>query len=186
MAVPVVRHRFTVEDYYRMAAAGVLTEADRVELIEGEIVDMTPIGSRHMACVNRFTELLSVACRGRAIVQVQGPIRLGPHSEPQPDVALLRPRADFYATGHPGPGAVLLAIEVADTSLDFDRTVKLPLYARHGVPEVWLVDLAAGRMEVCRRPTAAGYGETSRAGRGERLSPLALPDVAVAVDDVLV
>lgn len=185
MAIQVLRHRFTVEDYYRMAATGVLSEDDRVELLDGEIVDMTPIGSGHMGCVNRLTQLFSLGCGTRAIVQVQGPIRLGPHSEPQPDLALLRPRPDFYAEGHPGPDAVLLLVEVADTSLDVDRTVKLPLYARARIPEVWLVDLLGGRVEVHRAPEATGYGDVRRLGRGERLSPLALPGIAVRVEDIV-
>jgi len=126
MAAPLVRHRFTVEEYHRMGQAGILSEDDRVELIEGEIVEMAPVGSRHAACVKRLNALLSRRAGGRALVSVQDPIRLGEHSEPQPDLALLKPREDFYAAAHPGPEDVLLVIEVAETSLEYDREVKLP------------------------------------------------------------
>jgi Uma2 family endonuclease len=182
----VVRHRFSVEDYHRMAQAGILGEDDRVELIDGEIVDMAPIGPRHAGTVKRLADLLSGALRGRAILSVQDPVRLGERSEPQPDVALLRPRADYYASGHPTAADVLLVVEVAETSADYDRQLKLPLYARHGIPEAWLVDLERTRVEVYRRPTAEGYGEVMTLGTGDALSPLALPDVSLPLSEVLV
>jgi len=181
----VVRHRFSVEDYHRMAQAGILGEDDRVELIDGEIVDMAPIGPRHAGTVKRLADLLSGALRGRAILSVQDPVRLGERSEPQPDVALLRPRADYYASGHPTAADVLLVVEVAETSADYDRQVKVPLYARHGVAEAWLVDLAAGAVEVYRGPGAGSYGEVRTLGRGETLSPLAFPELTLTVDEIL-
>ncbi len=168
-----------------MAAAGVLSDDDRVELIDGEIVDMTPIGSRHMACVDRLNRLLTAACGDRAIVRVQGPIRLGPRSEPQPDVTLLRPRPDFYAEGHPGPDSVLVLVEVADTSLDLDRSVKLPLYARAGIREVWLVDLAASRVVVHRTPGPDGYADVRSTGGDARLSPAAFPGLDLRARDII-
>ncbi|GBC85859.1 hypothetical protein HRbin11_02317 [bacterium HR11] len=185
MAVRVERYRFTVDDYYRMLAAGILTEDSRVELIEGEIIAMAPIGSRHAACVDRLNRLLTDRVGGRAIVRVQSPIRLSRHTEPQPDVALLRPRSDFYASGHPGPGDVLLVVEVAETSADYDRQVKLPLYGRAGIPEAWLVDLAGEVVEVYRRPGRRGYREVGRHGRGSVLTLQAWPDVGLAVDEIL-
>ncbi|MGH9154512.1 MAG: Uma2 family endonuclease [Acidimicrobiales bacterium] len=121
MAVQRARHRFSVDDYYRMAESGVLGPGDRVELIEGEIVEMSPIGSRHAACLRRLVALFSEGTRGRAILSVQDPVRLDQHSEPQPDLALLRPRPDYYADGHPGPGDVLLLVEVCDTTWAFDQ-----------------------------------------------------------------
>ena len=181
----VVRHRFSVEDYHRMAQAGILGEDDRVELIDGEIVDMAPIGPRHAASVDRLVRLLWRGLEDRAIVRVQSPVRLGEHSEPQPDVALLRPRADYYASAHPTAAEVLLVVEVAETSADYDRQVKVPLYARHGVGEVWLVDLERGQVEVYRRPGGGGYGEVVVLGRGERVSPGAFPELSLAVDDIL-
>jgi Uma2 family endonuclease len=179
------RHRFTVDEFHRMATAGIFGEDDRVELIDGEIVDMTPIGSRHQACIDRLTELFVGSLAGKALVRVQGPLRLGEHSEPQPDVTLLRRQPDFYASGHPGPGDVLLVVDVADTSLPYDRGVKMPLYARAGIPEAWLVDLEGERIVVYRAPGEAGYGQVAEVRGAERLSPQAFPDVTVAAEQVL-
>ncbi|MAT65375.1 MAG: hypothetical protein CMN57_06995 [Gammaproteobacteria bacterium] len=151
------RHRLNVEDYHRMAEAGILGEDARVELIEGEIIDMTPIGSRHAAAVKRLIHILSLGVGDAAIVSAQDPIILDPHSEPQPDLALLRPRADYYAAAHPRPADVLLVIEVADSSLAYDRDIKLPLYARAGIPEAWLVDIEAGSLICFIDPAADGY-----------------------------
>ena len=155
------RHRVTAQQYHRMAEAGILHEEDRVELIEGEIIDLTPIGSRHAACVDYLNQLLLPALIGEAIVRIQQPIVLGESSEPEPDIALVRHRGDFYGSAHPGAPDVLLIIEVADTSLRYDREVKIPLYARHAVAEVWLVDLEARALRVFRGPTAQGYVEGS-------------------------
>jgi len=185
MGVQLARRLFTVAEYHKMAEAGILSEDDRVELLSGEIVAMSPIGSRHAACVDRLTQYLVVRVAGRAIVRVQNPIRLGEHSEPQPDVALLKPRPDFYATAHPGPEDVVLVIEVAETSAGVDREVKVPLYARFGVSDVWLVDLAGDRVEVFREPSAEGYREVRVLRRGESLAPALLPDLLVPVDAVL-
>jgi Uma2 family endonuclease len=168
-----------------MAQAGILTEDDRVELLEGEIVRMRPIGSRHAACVKRLLRLLDRGVGDRAIVGAQDPIRLGGHSEPQPDLTLLRPRPDFYAQAHPTSQDVLLVVEVADTSVGFDQEVKVPLYARFGLAEVWLVDLAAECIEVHRIPMSEGYQAVQRLQRGQRLSVQAFPDLALAVDDIL-
>jgi len=184
MSVQVQRRLFTVEEYHRMAEAGILSEDDRVELIEGELVAMSPIGSRHAAAVARLTVLFS-RIGDRGTVWVQNPIRLGRHSEPQPDVALLRYRPDFYASAHPGPEDVLLIVEVAEISADYDRTVKIPLYARHGIPEAWLVDLAKEHIEVYRQPGPEGYWETRTLRRGETLHLTALPGRTIAVEEIL-
>ncbi|MBI4634928.1 MAG: Uma2 family endonuclease [Candidatus Rokubacteria bacterium] len=183
MAISLVRRAFTVEEYYRMAEAGILHEDDRVELLEGEIVEMAPIGDRHAQCVDRLTNTLAVRAAGRAIVRVQGPVRLSMRSEPQPDIALLRFRPDFYPR-HPGPADVLLLIEVAETSLETDRA-KVPLYARAGIAEVWLVDLAGEAVEVFREPGPGGYGRVERVGHGGRVTVPALPDVTFPVDEIL-
>jgi Uma2 family endonuclease len=185
MAVQLARRLFTVEEFHRMGKAGVFSEDDRVELLDREIVQMTPIGSRHAACVDRLNRLLSQRVGERAIVRVQNPIRLSEQSELQPDVSLLRSRADFYAHAHPGPADVLLLIEVAETSADTDREAKLPLYARSGVVELWLVDLSTERVEVYRKPAPHGYQESRTVGRGQHLAPQALPDLALSVDAVL-
>jgi Uma2 family endonuclease len=134
------RRRFTVHDYHRMAEAGILHEDDRVELIEGEVVEMTPIGGRHASCVAELTWLLSRQIGDELRLCVQNPVRLGEHGEPQPDLAVIRARD--YKGSLPGPEDVMLLIEVADTSLSYDREVKLPLYARAGIAEAWLVDLS--------------------------------------------
>jgi Uma2 family endonuclease len=137
MALQVSRRLFTVHEYDQMVQAGILHEDDRVELIEGEIIEMAAIGSRHAACVNRLVQLFVMHVAGQAIVHAQNPIRLSERTEPEPDLSLLKPRPDFYAAGHPGPQDVLLVIEVADSSIGFDREIKIPLYARAGIPEVW-------------------------------------------------
>jgi Uma2 family endonuclease len=146
---------------------------------------MAPIGSRHAACVKRLNNLFSRQVGDRAVVGVQDPVRLDEYSEPQPDLTLLRPRPDYYAGGHPGPEDVLLVVEVAETSAEYDRQIKVPLYARAGIREVWLVDLAASAVEVYREPTPEGYRQVRRFGRGETLSPEALPDINLALDDIL-
>ena len=185
MPVQLVRRFFTVEQYYRMAEAGILSADDRVELIEGEIVEMTPIGSRHAACVKRLIRLLDRAVGDHAVVSAQDPVRLSERSEPQPDLALLRPRADFYAQAHPGPQDILLVVEVAETSASYDREVKLPLYARAGIPEVWLIDLEGRGIEIFRQPGSQGYQDVRRVGREERLAPQAFPDLDFAVAEIM-
>lgn len=185
MAVEVVRRRFSVEEYHRMAEARIFTEDDRVELIDGEVVQRTPIGSRHAGCVKRLNRLLTSTAGNRAIVSIRDPLALPPDSEPQPDLALLRPRLDFYAGSHPGPEDVWLVVEVADTSAPFDRTVKIPLYARAGIPEAWVVDLTVQAVEVYRRPSPEGYGESQRLTRGGHLACEAFPGLSVPVDEVL-
>jgi Uma2 family endonuclease len=185
VGVQLTRRLFTVAEYHKMAEAGILSEDDRVELLEGEIVAMSPIGSRHAGLVNRLNRLFSQRAGDQVVVSVQNPVRLGGYSEPQPDLALLRPRADFYTSSHPGPEDVLLAVEVAETSAAVDREVKVPLYARFGVPEVWLVDLAGDQVEVFREPSAEGYREVRVLRRGESLAPAFLPDLLVPVDAVL-
>lgn len=185
MAVEYARRLFTVEEYERMGAAGILGEDDRVELIDGEIVEMTPIGPGHAACVNRLTRRLVGALGNRAVVTVQNPVRLPPRSEPQPDLVIARERADFYASGHPTSADVLLAIEVAESSVVFDRAVKGPLYARMGIAEYWLVDLGADVVVAHRRPTPTGYEDVRTSGRGDVLAPQSLPDLLIAVTEVL-
>ena len=165
-------HRMTVDDYHRMGEAGILGPELHTELIEGEIVEMPPIGHLHGGTVKFLVNRLTQAVGERVVVSVQDPIRLDNHSEPQPDIALLRPKADFYRTAHPRPGDILLVIEVADTTLRYDRDVKLPLYAKVGIPEAWLVDLQGRRLTVYRNPGADAYGEILPV---EDLSRVALP-----------
>lgn len=182
----VARRRLDVNEYRRMGEAGILHEDDRVELIEGVLVEMAAVGGPHIGVVIRLNRLLPPLVAGRAEVSVQNPVRLGDHSEPEPDIALLRPRADDYGSGLPPLAEdVLLLIEVSDSTLRYDRTVKQPLYARHSIPEVWVVDLQGGVVEVCRGPSKEGYGSVTREGRGAVLEPAGLPGVRVGVDEVL-
>lgn len=179
------RHCFNVDDYHAMVEAGVLREDDRVELIRGEVVEMVPIGSPHVACVARLNRWL-VQCAGdRAIVSVQGPVRLSRVSEPQPDLVLLKARSDFYESALPAPQDVLLAIEVADTSLHYDREVKVPLYAESGIPELWIVDLAGRGVEVYSKPEANRYGTLLRVAQDEALQVAALPECRIKVSEIL-
>ena len=185
MTVQVLRRRFTVDEYHLMGQVGILSEDDRVELLEGEIVEMAPIGSRHQATVDRLTEVFSRRVVDTASIRVQGPVRLAGDSEPEPDLTLLRRRTDFYATAHPGPEDVLLLVEVSDSSIEYDREVKLPHYARQGIPEVWIVDLEEGAIEVYTDPTVEGYSGVSQLGRGQTLSPQHFPLLELAVDEIL-
>ncbi|HLM56428.1 MAG TPA: Uma2 family endonuclease [Pyrinomonadaceae bacterium] len=184
MSVQIARRQFTVDEFYRMAKVGIFTEDDRVELIDGEVVEMSPIGSRHASCVNRLNRLFLRLPDGAAVVIVQNPLRLNKKSEPVPDVVVAKPRADFYAESHPGPGDVLLVVEVADTTLRYDRRVKVPLYARAGIPEVWIVNLVRGVIEVYARPDGDSYSEIRKAERGEVLTPLLMPSLTLAVEDI--
>jgi Uma2 family endonuclease len=168
-----------------MGAAGVLSEDDRVELLDGEIVQMSPIGSPHAGCVDRLNALFTRRLGGRAIVRVPNPIILDRRSEPQPDLTLLAPRPDFYSAAHPRPRDVLLAVEVMASSRDYDRTLKLPLYARAELREVWLVDLAAQALEVYRRPALRGYRHEQRLVAGRALAPLAFPRLRFRVRELL-
>ena len=179
----VAHRRLTVADYHRMGEAGILTRDDRVELIEWELIAMAPIGSDHAGASVALTFLLNQALRGRGFVSVQNPVRLGDHSEPQPDVVVLKPRADYYRGATPQPEDVLLAIEIANSSLGFDRAVKLPLYASFGIPEYWIVDIQARAVEVCRGPLGDRYAEVSRIADG-RVSMQALPDVGISVSEL--
>ena len=183
-AVP-ARRRFTVAEYYAMADAGILSENDRVELLDGDLIVMPPIGDWHAASVDLFTNILPPSLQGRAIVRVQNPTRLDNNSEPQPDVMLLRWRDDFYRNGHPAPGDVLLLIEVADSSAEFDRTVKLAAYARAGIPELWIVARAERRIEAYTDPTRDSYDAVRHFGPGETVAPQAFPDITLEVARII-
>ena len=177
------RRKLDVDVYYQMAETGFLAKEDRVELIDGEIIDMTPIGQGHEATVNGLNQALVMACLNKAIVSVQNSVRLDRLNVPEPDFAVFRYRPDFYATGdRPGPSDVLLLVEVADSSLRYDRTVKLPLYARAGIPEVWIVDLKRRVLHAHRRPADGEYAEITTHHPGDHLALAAAPDIAVRLD----
>lgn len=173
-------HRLTVEDYYRMAEVGILGPDDRVELIEGEIIEMPPPGHLHVGTVDQLAYLLYRAVGDRAIVHAQNPVVLGRYSAPQPDLALLRPRTDYYKSALPRSQDILLAIEVADSSLRYDRDVKAALYGRHGVPELWIVDVRGKVLTRYRDPHSDGY---ARIDEPDLAQPIALgPPLDATVD----
>lgn len=184
----VTRHPFSLEAYERMIARGILTEDDRVELLAGEVVEMSPIGHRHSGAVNRIARVFFAAFGDVASVSVQGPIALPPASMPEPDVAVLKKREDDYYGGRPQPKDVLLVVEVADSSLEIDRKVKLAVYAAAGIPEVWILNLAIPALEVYTEPSADAYERRDSFDRGaaaETIVARAFPDVAFRLRELL-
>jgi len=184
VAVEPTRILFTVDDYEALGQMGFFGHR-RLELIEGEIIEMTPIGPDHGGCVMILNSLFTSRVGDRAVVNVQNPVRLGDLSEPQPDLTLLAPPLERYRHRHPRATDILLLIEVSDTTLRFDRQVKLPVYAKHGVMEVWIVDLKGQAVEIHRQPSPDGYAIVERRGRGQTISSEALPDLVIAVDDII-
>jgi Uma2 family endonuclease len=184
MSMPATRHRFTLDDWHQMIGTGMLRKDQRLELLDGEIYDMAPIGPAHQGAVNFLNRFWSTRLGTRAIVSVQGPVTAPPTSEPQPDVALLRDRQDFYRTAHSQPHDVFLVIEVADSSLDYDHA-KLRFYAQAGMREAWIVDLQDECVEVYRTPRDETYHDVHVVRRGEQLACLAFPDVTLPIDDIL-
>jgi Uma2 family endonuclease len=185
MAVQILRWYFTVTDFARMAEVGIFTEDDRVELIDGEVRVMSPIGPRHTALVKRLNTLLSRHVADRTIVSVQDPIQLTDDTEPQPDLALLRARADFYAQAHPRPAEVFVVVEVAETSLEYDRDEKIPRYARARIPEVWLIDVARETITQYTQPDGTGYRGEQTLHRGHILVSTTVSSLQLTVDDIL-
>ena len=185
MSVAISKRRFSADDYQRMGQAGILTRADRVELIDGEVVAMMPIGPRHGACVDRANHAIVLAVGDQAIVRVQGSVRLNLFTEPEPDLVLLRPRADFYASRLPGPSDILLIIEIAESSIEYDREIKARIYAESEVPEYWLVDLGSNSLSSYSEPRGGSYRNHRQYHRGESLAPQLLPACVIAVDVLL-
>ncbi len=185
MSVKMQRRLFTVQEYHLMSEAGVFKDNERVELIEGEIIQMAAIGRRHATRVDRLREFFGDRVRTRAIIRVQNPISLDDNSEPQPDIALVQRRADFYEESLPNSEDVWLLVEVADSTVNYDRDVKVPNYARSGIREVWLWDLEANCLEVYRDAIANSYTSMQKFERGQQVSPLAFPDFIVSIDLML-
>ena len=185
MALQLVRRRFTVDEYYRMAEIGILHEDDRIELLDGEIVEMPPNSPAQAGCATALIVLFAPRMGTAFIPSVHHPVRLDEYNEPAPDFALLQPRRDHYRRNHPGPADVLLIVEVGAPSAALDRRIKLPLYARFGIPEVWLVDLARETVRAYRDPAPTGYRTARTYRRGERLAPLAIPDLQLAVAEIV-
>lgn len=185
MLVQLDRRLFTVTDYQRMIETGILQEGDRCELLNGEIVKMATIGRKHAAVVNRINKLFSRILQEAIIVSVQNPIELGAFSQPEPDIALLRWQDDFYESGHPQAQDVYLLIEVADTTLETDRAIKLPIYAQTGISEVWIVNLQDLQIEVYRSPIEDTYSVSQILTAGQMLTISGLPDVAIEFNEIL-
>lgn len=184
MPTELTRRTFTVDEYHRMGASNIFDD-ERVELVEGEVVSMAPKGSRHAACVTRLNRLLVGRADDSVLVRVQDPLVLNDITELEPDITLVRSRTDFYSGAHPSPQDTLLVIEVAAHSLAYDREVKLPLYARSGVPEVWLVDLNEQRVTVHTSPSGSDYSRAQPSRAGMKISPALLPRLKIDTDEVL-
>jgi Uma2 family endonuclease len=178
-------HRFSVEDYYRLAETGVLGADQRVELVDGRIIDMSPIGPLHGGVVTLLNHLFHQLSQGRWVVTVQNPVRLDGSSEPQPDLMLVKPSHNFYRNRHPKAEDVFLLIEVSDSTLETDRAVKLPVYARAGITEVWIVDLVNGALEVYRNPQSISFASAQILHEGDSAAPAAFPDAVIEVSKLL-
>lgn len=178
------RHRWTVAEYHKLGEVGLLTEDAPVELIEGELIEMPPIGSEHAGQVNQLVTLFIHRLYGKAVVAGQNPVILGTHNEPQPDIAVLRWRDDYYKQTKPTPEDVLLLIEVSDTTARYDREVKVPLYARHSIRETWLLDLQQQRLEIYRQPEQGEYKQVEYRTDGQ-VTPEQLPEVVIPLTDLL-
>jgi Uma2 family endonuclease len=186
MTTTAVRRRFTVAEFARMAEAGLAGPDERLELIDGEVVEMSPIGQRHAACVDLLSTIAGRQLGEAAIVRVQGPLRLDDETELYPDVALLKPREDYYRRGRPASGSdALLVIEVADTSLAYDLGAKAPRYGRAGVHTLWVVDLQGGVVEVLTEPSVGGFDLRRTVRPGAVLTHPAMPNLSVAAADLL-
>lgn len=185
MAIQNPKRLISIDEYHRMAADGLFSEDDRVELIEGEIVEMTPIGNWHAASVRRLDDLFTTSLGRRALVDKEHPVRLGDWAEPEPDLAVLVRRDDYYTSATPTAADVFLVVEVADSSAGYDRSVKAPLYAQQGIREYWLLDLRGQVLEVYRQASPSGYRAIRRLHRGDSIAMEAFPDIVFAVSSLL-
>jgi len=185
MRMESIRKLFTTDDVLKMAEAGLFGEEERIELIDGEIFEMTPVGMRHITCVNRANAFFTETFGRAAIVSIQNPVHLNIHNMPQPDVVVFKPRADFYAFQQATPADVLFLVEVSDSTLRRDRSVKLPRFAAFGIPEVWIEDLRHDLLLVYRDPEGSRYLTELTLRRGDSISPSAFPNSKLRVDDLI-
>jgi len=185
MQTEATKKLFTVDEYYRMAEIGVIREDTRTELINGEIIEMSPMGPRHASSVSRITEFMVPLLKAKAQLRPQLPLRLNDYNEPQPDLCFVKRRLDYYGAKHPGSGDTLLAIEVSDTSLAYDRDVKSGVYAAARVSEFWVVDLPGGVLLIFRDPSKGAYKTSLTLHRGESATALAFPEIEIPVADLL-
>ncbi|PHV63009.1 Uma2 family endonuclease [Cyanobacterium aponinum] len=179
------RKKFAIEEYHQIIASGVLKEDYLIELINGEIFEMSPVGFRHASCVNKLNQLLSLKLGNKAIISIQNPIKLNDNSEPQPDIVLLKPRHDFYANQHPTVEDIFLLIEVADSSIEYDRTFKIPIYAENKVQEVWLVDLNQNLLEVYQNPQINYYQSIKKLSSQDSITLTQPETITVKLDRIL-
>ncbi|MGQ3685952.1 MAG: Uma2 family endonuclease [Candidatus Loosdrechtia sp.] len=177
-------HRFSIKEYHQLIESNILHEDDRVELIEGRIVDMVPVGSKHAASVGRLNRIFTLQLQTSVIVQVQNPVQLLNQSELQPDIVLLKNRDDFYAERLPTADDILLVIEVADSSLEYDRETKIPLYAKAHIPEVWLVNLRENIIDIYSDPSSEGYHVITKCRGSQTVTPQNFPDIKIVVSDI--
>jgi Uma2 family endonuclease len=184
MVVQLLRKKFTVAEFQQMAETGIIKDDDRVELLEGEIIEMGKIGSRHAAFVDHLNDLFREKLGRRVLVRIQNPIQVGSYSQPQPDVALVRRRDDYYEEAHPSPLDVFLLVEVADTTIESDREIKIPLYGRSGILETWLINLNETCVEVYRQPSPDGYQQEQKLLPGQIIIPDAFPNIQVMVNEI--
>lgn len=178
-------HRFAVDEYQLLGEKGILHEDERVELIDGRIIEMSPIGAKHASTVDRLNNLFVTKLQHKAIVRVQSPVDIDEYSEPQPDITILKPRPDFYSEKHPKPQDVLLVIEIADASVEYDRSVKIPLYAKALIQEVWLVNLQEDTIEIYHSPSGDRYGVMVRLLNKQTVSPRGFPDLTLSVGEIM-
>ena len=185
MHTEATKKRFTVDEYYKMGEIGVLRDNVRTELINGEVIEMSPMGARHASAIARITEFMVPLLKGKAQLRSLMPLRLDDFNEPQPDLCFVRPRQDFYGTKHPGSGDTLLAIEVLEPSLPYDRDVKYGVYASARLPEFWIVDVSGDVLMIFRDPSKGAYKTELTLHRGESITALAFPEIEIAVADLL-
>lgn len=178
-------HEFSVTDWQRMGEMNLFAPESRVELIEGQIFDMPPIGTEHSGCIDWLNQNWFMQLQGKALIRVQNPLRLGDFSEPQPDIMLLKPRADFYRKAHPQAEDVLLLIEVADSSVDYDKTIKIPLYARYGICETWIINIPEQLIHIYQQPENNSYKIKIDKQQNENLTAQAFPEIQFTVKQIL-
>jgi Uma2 family endonuclease len=185
MSAEVETYRFSVEEFNKLGEAGIFDEDDRVELLDGEIIVMSPIGSQHAGTVMRMISVFAARLAERALINPQNPAVLDEFSEPQPDITLLTPKADYYTSAHPRPEDILLLVEVSDTTLGYDRGRKLRKYAEREVREVWIVDLTTQAIEQFRAPAGSTYSSSARFIRDQKITMEAFPDVPFTVEELI-
>ena len=185
MSLSLITRKFTVEEYEKMTTQGIIKPDEKVELIRGEIIKMSPMGTRHASSVDRLIQLFYQKLGQKIILRVQNPIRLNNNSQPEPDLSLLIPRSDFYVAAYPCPQDIYLIIEVSDSTLDYDRYTKIPLYAEANIKEVWIINLKEECLEVYRHPLHDSYQAIQKYYRGESIFIESFPEIELTLIEIL-